>query len=69
MKKNMKVEQMKDNLIGVKIERKNSNIDIISKVMLKKKYIKSLTKQYLKKKRFNYRVAAKNKRGYKILSK
>lgn len=64
------MEGKKGNLSGVTIERHNSNVDIMSKVMLKKKYLKLLTKQYLKKKKqYNYRVATKNNRAYKLLPK
>ncbi len=66
----MKIEGRKKNLAGVTIDRRNSNINILSKVMLKKKYLKLLSKKYLKKKGHkNYRIIEKNKRGYKIVEK
>lgn len=66
----MKVDGKKKNLAGVTINRKNSDINIMSKVLLKKKYLKLLTKKYLKKsKQSKYHVIKKNERAYKVLMK
>lgn len=70
MKKNMKVERKTGNLNEVAIDRRNSYVNVMAKVILRKKYLKLLSKQFLKKEKlFNYRVIAKNKRAYKIVLK
>lgn len=70
LNQNIKIDGKKNNLAGVTISRKNSDINIMSKVMLKKKYLKLLAKKYLKKtKGSKYRVLKKNERAYKIVLK
>lgn len=66
----MKIEAQKNNLSEVAIERRNANVNILAKVMVKKKYLKHLAKKFLHgKKLYKYRVEAKNKRAYKIVPK
>ncbi|XP_037024163.1 uncharacterized protein LOC119066045 [Bradysia coprophila] len=70
LKSNLKIEGQKKNLSDVAIEGRNANVNILAKVMVKKKYLKLLSKKFLyKKKMFNYRLATKNKRAYKIVQK
>lgn len=70
MKDNLKVDNKKKNLAEIAIEGRRSNVHILAKVMLKKKYLKRLVKQYLvKKKLLIYRVLQKNKRAYKVVLK
>lgn len=66
----MKVEGKRGNLDEVAIGRRRAYIEIMAKVLIKKKYLKQLAKQFMKKKKqYNYRVISKNKRAYKIILK
>lgn len=69
-KTDMKIEGKRNNLSQVTITRRNTNVDILAKVMLKKKYLKFLAKKFLRKEEiFRYRVAHKNNRAYKLVMK
>merc|ERR1711959_702393 len=68
LKSNLKVGGKKNNLEFVSIEAANNKVVVTTKVAFGKRYLKYLTKKYLKQQDINtyLRVIACDKMGYKV---